>query len=449
MHRVNYWNARVYGLPRPVFTATLTRMKDSQKLQIRASEIRTRLAEIAVMPDDALTAEIRTESDALGGEYGNVETRMRAALIAEDDETKAAETRLDPDAPDAETRAVRELQGRASLSRYLRSFGYGEQLAGAERELAEHRNLPTAGNWLPWDALLIPRPPGAELRDDAATTAPASGNPTNQADIIQRVFARGAVQRLGVAMPAVAVGVASYPVLAAGQSAAFVAKGAEKDAAAGDITPNNLEPKRLQARMQFRIEDSMTTTGLESGLQEDLSRAMTDQLDATVVGPGTAQVRGFLATAAHGGLTDYADPDAVVTFATAAEQAARGVDGKYAGSESECAWVIGTETYAKLAALIQANDSTSATERLRRILQDFMASANIPAAASMIQSGILAKLGTTEAINAVCPVWEGMRLIRDEITDADKGLVAVTAVALHNFKVLRPAGFIRTKVKLA
>ena len=260
-------------------------MKDSQKLQLRASAIRTRLAEIAGMADDALTAEIRTESDALGGEYGNVETRMRAALIAEDDETKAAETRLDPDAPDAETRAVRELQTRASLSRYLRSFGYGEQLAGAERELAEHRNLPTAGNWLPWDALLMPRQ-GAELRDDAVTSAPASGNPTNQADIIQRVFARGAVQRLGVAMPAVAVGVASYPVLTAGQAAAFVGKGAEKDAAAGDITPNNLEPKRLQARMQFRIEDSMTTTGLESGLQEDLSRAMADQLDATVIGGG-------------------------------------------------------------------------------------------------------------------------------------------------------------------
>ena len=212
-------------LPRPVFTATLARMKDSQKLQIRASEIRSRLAEIAGLTDDAVTAEIRTESDALGGEYQSVETRMRAALIVEDGETKAAETRLDPDAPDAETRAVRELQGRAALSRYLRSFGYGEQLAGAERELAEHRNLPTAGNWLPWDALLIPRP-GVELRADAVTSAPASGNPTNQNDIIQRVFARGAVARLGVAMPAVAVGVASYPVLTAGQAAAFVAKGA-------------------------------------------------------------------------------------------------------------------------------------------------------------------------------------------------------------------------------
>ena len=111
--------------------------------------------------------------------------------------------------------------------------------------------------------------------------------------------------------------------------------------------------------------------------------------------------------------------------------------------------MIGTASYAKLASLIQANDSTSATERLRRILRDFMASANVPAAASNIQSGILAKMGAADGMNAVCPVWEGLRLIRDEVTNADKGQVQVTAVALHNFKVLRPAGFVRTKVKIA
>ena len=56
-------------------------MKDSQKYQIRASEIRSRLAEIAGLADDALTAEIRSEADALGAEYQTVETRHRAALV--------------------------------------------------------------------------------------------------------------------------------------------------------------------------------------------------------------------------------------------------------------------------------------------------------------------------------------------------------------------------------
>ena len=64
--------------------------------------------------------------------------------------------------------------------------------------------------------------------------------------------------------------------------------------------------------------------------------------------------------------------------------------------------MIGVATYAKLASLIQANDSVSATERLRRLLRDFMASANIPAVSSNVQSGIVAKLGAMDSgMNAV------------------------------------------------
>ena len=423
-------------------------MVESQKLTLRASEIRTRLSEIAGLPDDGVTAEIRTETDTLTTEYQNVETRLRAAMVAEDEDRQAAELR-GGDGDDAETRALRSLQGRASLGRYLSGFANQEQLTGAERELAETRGLSTSGNVLPWDALLPPPRPGAELRDDAVTGAPGTGNPITQHGIIQRVFARSAVRRLGVLMPSVGVGQASYPVISAGQAGAFVAADGAVEAAAGTITPNALAPVRLQARLQFRIEDAMTTLGLESGLADDLTMALGDRLDAQVIGLGDANVRGFLATAAHGGLADYADPGEVVTFAAAAMQAARGVDGKYAGSESECSWIVGTASYQKMAALIQANDSTSATERLRRVLRDFMASANIPAAASNVQQGILAKLGAPDAINAVCPIWEGLRLIRDEVTNAAKGQIQVTAIALHNFRILRADGFARTKVKIA
>ena len=132
------------------------------------------------------------------------------------------------------------------------------------------------------------------------------------------------------------------------------------EAVAGTIAPNTLAPVRLQARLQFRIEDAMTTLGLESGLADDLTMALGDRLDAQVIGLGDANVRGFLATAAHGGLADYDAPTEVVTFAAAALEAARGVDGRYAGSESECSWVIGTASYQKMAALIQANDSAPA-----------------------------------------------------------------------------------------
>ena len=76
------------------------------------------------------------------------------------------------------------------------------------------------------------------------------------------MFARSAVARLGVFMRSVGVGVASCPVITAGQSDAFAAKGGAVEAAEGTISPNTLEPKRLQALVQFRIEGTMTTMGL-------------------------------------------------------------------------------------------------------------------------------------------------------------------------------------------
>ena len=193
----------------------------------------------------------------------------------------------------------------------------------------------------------------------------------------------------------------------------------------------------------------MTTLGLESGLADDLTMALGDRLDAQLIGLGDANVRGFLATARMAGSPTTPIPARSSRSPRQRMQAARGVDGKYAGSESECSWIVGTASYQKMAALIQANDSTSATERLRRVLRDFMASANIPAAASNVQQGILAKLGAPDAINAVCPIWEGLRLIRDEVTNAAKGQIQVTAIALHNFRILRADGFARTKVKIA
>ena len=422
-------------------------MKTSQKLTLRVSEIRQRLNEIGGLADDALTDEIRSERDGLVTEYGETEAKLRAAIIAEDEDASRAETRRGDD--DAETAELRSLQGRVTLGRFLQCFADGEQLSGAERELTEHRGLTVSGNVVPWDAFLPPAPP-AELRADVVTPAPASGNPTNPTEIIGRVFARTAARRLGVMMPSVPIGQVSYPVLTTGQTAEFVEPDGAKEAAAGSFTPNVLTSVRLQARVQFRIEDLMTTPGLESAHRSDLTMSLGDQLDKQIVSAGNARVRGFLATAANGGIADYANPGDVIDFAGAAEQAARGVDGIYAGGEDEISWVIGVTSYAKLAGLIQDNDSTSATERLRRILRDFMASAHIPAAAGNVQSGILAKLGAADGgMNAVAPIWEGVKLIRDEVTNAASGLIQVTAVALHNFKVLRPAAYVRTKFKLA
>ena len=62
-----------------------------------------------------------------------------------------------------------------------------------------------------------------------------------------------------------------------------------------------------------------------------------------------------------------------------------------------------------------------------------MASANIPAVASMFQEGVIARMGASGA-NAVCPTWDGLFMIRDEITGRKAGT---------NFSHDRHAGRVR------
>ena len=57
-------------------------MRESQRIVLRAGEIRTRLSELAGISE--LTDDHRGEIDTLRNEYGDVERRASAGTIAED-----------------------------------------------------------------------------------------------------------------------------------------------------------------------------------------------------------------------------------------------------------------------------------------------------------------------------------------------------------------------------
>ena len=63
----------------------------------------------------------------------------------------------------------------------------------------------------------------------------------------------------------------------------------------------------------------------------------------------------------------------------------------------------------------------------------------MPAPVNKDQQALLYK---TNAVGfAVAPIWEGIELIRDNVTSADTGQIRLTGVMYTNFKVLRPAGY--------
>ena len=58
-------------------------MTNAQRIAVRLSEVRQRLNSISGLEGDTFTAEIRQESDALGKEYVDLESRHRSAIIGE------------------------------------------------------------------------------------------------------------------------------------------------------------------------------------------------------------------------------------------------------------------------------------------------------------------------------------------------------------------------------
>ena len=301
-------------------------MRKSVKLALRASEIRSDINKLDPGED---TLEKRRE---LLGQLDTVETEYRAALT---EEAEAESTQPDAHGVTPEERAFRDLEHRAELRHAFRSVMDGKPLTGAAKELQEHRGL--AGHDLPWD-MIAPRPvERAEHRVDAVSSAPGDSH-LQQHGIIGRVFARSATATLGVQMPMVSVGEQNYPVITTTDTAAILAKdAAEGDSADAGITAHVIEPVRLQRSYVFRREDQAVLSGLEEALRNDLSMAVSDLLDLQVLaGDGTtgAEFDGFLATAANGGLADRSDSPGRATFALAAGETARGIDGKYSGSLS-------------------------------------------------------------------------------------------------------------------
>ncbi len=411
-------------------------MTNGQKLQLRLSEIRQSLNELSGL--DSPTDEQRATMAALSTEYPTIETRWRAATIAEAD---APETRAD-DGEDTERRALVE---RVELRAYLHEAAMGRTVTGAEQELraavfGEHARE----GLVPWEALLP-----HEARADTATTAPTDVG-ASQASILGRVFAGTAASYLGVSMPHVGIGEVNYPVLSAGVSPEMKSKGAVKDAEAATISTTVLEPRRLTARYLFSVEDTARLRGMEEALRRDLSGALGEKIDDQILnGNGTApNVSGFLSA-----LTAPTAPTTVATFSDFVGAASQAVDGRYARNLPGVKMLVGATTYALAGTLMNPSGDVALSDYLIARSGGFITSALIPAPPASgtwqdIQAAIVYR-AARGAGSAVAPVWQGLELIRDPYTHAAKGQVSITAVALWAFSLIRSDAYVRAAFKVA
>ena len=125
-------------------------MTQKQELLIRGSEIRERLNTISGLSGDAITDEVRAESDALGTEYRDVEFRLRAAVAAEETDPPVVERRTVE--VDAEERERRALAARVGMAPFIAAASQGLAVSGEARELSDaygaagHTPLSLLGN---------------------------------------------------------------------------------------------------------------------------------------------------------------------------------------------------------------------------------------------------------------------------------------------------------------
>ena len=410
-------------------------MTTLQKLSLRLSQIRQRLNELAGLESDAVTEELRAEIDTLTAEFQTVETQHRAAIVADSESRQS-----DGGEGTGEEREYRDLVNRAEVRDYLTEAVTGREAEGAASELRAHifGDRARAG-LVPWDVLLPRTGERPEARADAATTGPADVG-TVQLPIVQRVFAQSASAFLGVDMPTVPMGEAVFTVLSAGASAENRAGGVAKDAEAATFTPTSLAPIRLSARYLVRVEDLARLAGMEESLRADLRGALSDGMDKqSITGDGNApNVQGFLDV-----LADPAVPNVAPSFSSMIKTAAASVDGRFAVNLPEVRMLVGADTYAIAAGQFNQVGDVASADYLVSRSGGFQVSANI--AKADIQHGITFALRGIGS--AVAPVWDGLEIIRDPYSNAETGQVALTAIMLWNFKVIRTAAYRQVSFK--
>ena len=400
-------------------------MTTTQKIALRLSEVRTRLNEVSGLEGDDFTPKIRAESDKLQGEYKDLETRHRAAIVSEGEpvETRKADT--------GEGREMRELISKAAISGIFDAALSGAQATGAEAEL--QKELKLGGNSVPLALLRWHDDGDVEHRTTGVTPVPAAGSiGASQSEIIPAVFPEGAVAFLGIPQPTVPVGERVYTVLSTSAAPGTPAKGSDQAHSAAAFTAAVLSPARIQASLFFAREDRARLAGLDESLRSNLSEALGDELDQQVLTGTNGLLTG----------TNLANntASAADTFATYRSRFAFGlVDGKYAMTTGDLRLLVGSATYSHAASVYRGNNSDlDALASLMTATGGVRVSANMAAVSGNKQNVVIRRGGRQDAVVAI---WEGVSLITDEVTQAKAGEIIVTAVMLYAFKILRADGF--------
>lgn len=407
-------------------------MLRSQTLQLRQSEIRSRLAEL--QSGDEIADEQRGEMGELTTEYQNNETELRAALISEESDRQA-------NAPD-DGQAV-------EWRRHIENFEI-RQAIGALTERTARLTGPTAEvvdelrgqDGAKYQGIPIPLGVLAPMATRADTTSATTPTPETTLPIIDRVFADSVAARMGVRQVSIPFGDRVYPIATAGAAFNWVAsEGADLAAAVeystGDqtLSPNQTGGCRIDVTRQAMKQSG---PNLEAAIRRDMRAAITAGLDqATFLGTGAGgQPEGIMVAAA----VPSTAVDALVSYAPFRDAAVQMMVDDVAGSFDGIRILARPELLNAMDDTVLTGTSETEWDRLvRRFSRPILTSNALatPAGVPLEFDGLM-----TTNFNGVPPVWSGLwggiDMISDQFTGAPSGTLKLTALLTFDLAISRP-----------
>ena len=384
------------------------------KAQLEVSEKRTELAALI----DAETPETE-KIEAAKTAVVESEKRMQAILVLD-----GGNKEVEKSAGDAEARELRQLFTKASVGRMLAGILEEGEGDGADLELRQALNIPA--DYIPLE-LLEKRAAATFTGDEPATPQPMIG----------RLFPASAAAFCGVDVQSAGVGQVNIPVLSTGVTIGGPhVDSTEVAESTGAVTISTLQPRRLNGSFAVKQTDLAIFPMLEDSFRADLGDAVQNAIDVDLL------------TRTSKGLLDLGtDPDTVpggsaTLPATFLSDLYSGVDGIYASNVNQVRVLYGPETYAYAGGLvIVASHPETTMDKISRISGGVLVSENAGAYANNKQEALIVK-GQARR-NCVGAVWNGVQIIRDEVTRARHGEVRLHVIAMWDFNVIRPAGYIR------
>ena len=389
------------------------------ELELRQSEARQELADLL-------------EKDPDNEKIGTLNVDMRSLdrqIMGHKIANPEPESRVVKGSPEA--RELRQLIDKSNVGEIFDAALGKRAVDGASAEIQKHYGLDV--NQVPL-AMLVKDWADDDLEKRAVTPAPGNVG-QEQNSIVPYVFPQSAATFLGISMPTVPVGEAVYPVLTKKLDVGTPAENAEQDETTGSFSADVLSPSRIQAAFFYSREDRARFAGMDAALRQNLIEGLDDGLDAEILSGTNGLFTGT--NLANNNQTTNDTFDSYLSNLCWNQ-----IDGRYAAMASDLSMVVGAATLKDLGATYRNTSvDRSALDRLMELTSGVRVSAHVPVPATNRQNVVIRR---GMSMTAVAPVWEGITIIPDEVTQAKKGQLVITAVMLFAMKVLRTgAGLVK------